>query len=225
MPHVMDALFPYAEGAARRHLLYRLPTAPAPRRLLLAYADRADKAIASEWEGPVEVIDGSKLKGYGRHHAAGFDAIALPGLLDSAPAPPADLLRAAHHLLVPGGIVVGHVEHLLAWRRIATPRGVLRWALSVGGRNGVGTAARCLRELARAGFTSCECYFVSPHIDAPMSLVPGHDGSARAQFLRALRIAPHHHGHLSYRLRWVWTALGLGGMQRPHLFFWANKPC
>lgn len=221
----MDVQYPYANGLARQHLLYRLAAVPAPRRLLLVYAERTDKSIASSWDGPAEVIAGPKLISFAKRDETGFDAVALPQVLGSPPAPANEILQAAHRLLAPGGFVIGHVEHLLALRRLASVGGLCRWALSASGRNGIGTPARCLRELARAGFTQAECYYVYPSIDAPLALIPCHHGPARQQFLRAIRSSPNQYGRLSYLLRLMAASVGLGGMQQPQLFFWAGKPC
>jgi hypothetical protein len=221
----MDVQYPYADGLARQHLLYRLPAVPAPRRLLLAYGDRAHKSIANGWDGPVEVIAGVKLVAYAKHHTAKFDAIALPQVLGTGSVAAAQTLRAAHHLLVPGGAVIGHVDHLAAWRRLASLGGLGRWLRSATGRAVVGTPAHCLLELARAGFERRECYYVHPHIDSPLSLIPCHQGSARYHFVRAVRLAPNLHGRAGYLVRLAVARLGLGGAQQPQLFFWASKPC
>jgi hypothetical protein len=221
----MDVQYPYADGAARQRLLYRLPPVPSPRRLLLVFVEREDKAIAREWEGPVSAIDSTKLIGFAKRHEGQFDAVALPRVLGRPVAETRKLLAAAHQLLAPQGTVIGHVDHLFALRRLATPSGLGRWLRSTTGRAGIGTAGRCLDELRGSGFEAAECYYVHPHINSPMSLIPCHHGTPRRQMMRAIRTSPNQYGRLSYAARLLAASVGVGSLQQPHLFFWASKPC
>ena len=221
----MDVQYPYAEGAARQRLLYRLPPAPAPRRLILAFVDRDDKSIAADWDGPVSAIDSTKLIGFAKRHEGQFDAVALPRVLGAPVAGTRNLLAAACQLLSPRGVVVGHVDHLFALRRLLSVSGAARWLRSASGGAGIGTVARCLDDLRRSGFEKAECYYVHPHIESPMSLIPGHQGTPRRQMIRAIRTAPNLYGRASYTLRLAAASVGLGSLQQPHLFFWASKPC
>lgn len=221
----MDVEYPFASAVSRRQLLYRLPTAPAPRRLLLV-ADRADADdYIHGWGGPVTAWTRAQV------HAAGagarFDAVALPGVLGArmAPSGNAGLLAAVQRLLVPDGVVVGHVDHLLALRRLATPGGLARLVGAVARPGVVGTAAACTRALQRAGFVQPQCYYVQPSLSAPMGLIPCDRAAARAQFLRAAWSAQDQYSRPAFAARLLVATVGLGGLQQRELFFWATKPC
>ena len=57
----MDVEYPYAEGLSRQQLLYRLPFAPEPRRLLVVSDTPRDALISGGWGGPVTVLTTSQL--------------------------------------------------------------------------------------------------------------------------------------------------------------------
>lgn len=221
----MDVEYPFATELSRRQLLYRLPTAPAPRRLLLV-ADRDDPHdLAHGWGGPVTAWTRAQVQAAGA--GVRFDAVALPGVLGARTATPgtADLLAAVQRLLVPGGVVVGHVDHLLALRRLATPGGLARLVGAIASPGVVGTAAACTRALQRAGFVQPQCYYVQPSLSAPMGLIPCDRAAARAQFLRAVWSAQDQYSRPAFAARLLVATLGLGGLQQQELFFWATKPC
>lgn len=223
----MDVEYPFASAQSRRQLLYRLPTAPAPRRLLLV-ADRADPDdFIHGWGGPVTAWTRAQVQADGAAAGARFDAVALPGVLGARTATPGttDLLAAVQRLLVPGGVVVGHVDHLLALRRLATPGGLARLVGAMARPGVVGTAAACTRALQRAGFVQPQCYYVQPSLSAPMGLIPCDRAAARAQFLRAVWSAQDQHSRPAFAARLLVATLGLGGLQQQELFFWATKPC
>jgi hypothetical protein len=222
---------PYAGGLSRRQLLYRLPPTPQPRRLLVV-SDAADgDLIHGGWGGPVTVltssgVDAALAQGEGR-----FDVVAMPWVLGSNASPEfrradaAQLLCSAHRLLVPGGVVVGHVENTCTLRRLIRIRGLSEFVRAVARRDAIGSPSRCKASLLGAGFTEPECYYVQPNIESPMSLVPCEPSPARAHFLRTIRSAQGHYSSPAYALRLLVALLGLGGMQQPQLFFWATKPC
>lgn len=192
---------------------------------MLVFLERSDKALAAAWDGPVVALAAPRLKAYAKRHAPAFEVIALPQVLAESEASVAELLGAAFRLLTPGGVVVGHVDHLFTLGRVTRPSGLLRWALSASGRGGMGTPGRCLRELARAGFVLPECYYIYPGIESPMSLMPCRQGAEWRQFVRAIRRAPNMYSELGYRLRLAAVSLGFGALQPPQLFFWACRPC
>jgi hypothetical protein len=222
----MDVAYPYAEDASRRQLLYRLPSAPLPRRLLIVGGD-AD-LVGPGWGGPVSTATPEQLVTLPGDRPAAFEAVALPMVLGlpRRPGPgPAQQLGGAWRRLVPGGVVVGHVAQRLTLRRMARVGGMVAAAQSMGGTGALGSADDCTAALRRAGFVDPECYYVVPGLDAPMGLIPCHAAAARAQFLRATRASQGHFHPLAYAARLLLAHLGLGGMQQSHLFFWARKPC
>jgi hypothetical protein len=227
----MDVDYPFATPLSRRQLLYRLPTTPAPGRLLIVSGFADGEQIGSGWTGAVVTLDSSQLEAALAQSRARFDAVALPGLLSALAAPlrsgatAGQLLRMAHAFLVPGGVVVGHLENAFALRRAASLRGLaplVRAALRPGV---VGSAQACTRALVRAGFVEPECYYVQPSLAAPMGLIPCDPVPARAQFLRAVRSAQGNYSRPAFVARLLIAHLGLGGMQQQELFFWARTPC
>ncbi len=222
----MDIDFPFAEDKSRQQLLYRLPTAPAPRRLLLVGND--PDGIARGWDGPVTTVAVVDLADAASPDGADFDAVALPGLTDMVAAGGTGALRLladARRRLVPGGLVIGHLEHALTLRRLARPRQVAAILASLVGGGLIGSAAGCRKALLQSGFVEPECYYVVPSFDAPMGLIPCHPVAARAWFLRAVRAAEGHFSAPAYASRLLLAFMGLGGHQQGQLFFWARKTC
>ena len=224
----MDVAYPYADGLSRRQLLYRLPTAPQPGRLLLISGDVDSDLIGESWGGPVTVMARAGLDLACMQGRSRFDTVALPWItgLDSATSRAAlEALRLAFTLLVPGGVVVGHLHHLHTLRRLVTARGVGEMLATLAHRSSMGSAAGCGAALLRAGYIQPECWYVQPSIESPMGLIPSDPVAARAHFLRAIRSARGHYSRPAYAARLMVAALGLGGMQQSELFFWATKPC
>lgn len=224
----MDVAYPYADSLSRRQLLYRLPAAPEPRRLLLVSADAHSQLIAAAWGGPVTVWAGPELDAACLQQGACFDALALPwttGLRPVADGRALRLLQQAHQLLVPGGVVVGHLHNLHTLRRIVTARGLAQMVATWMRPGAMGSVAACDTALRRAGFVDPECWYVQPSIDSPMGLIPCDPVAARSHFLRSIRSAQGHYSRPAYVARLLVATLGLGGMQQPELFFWATKPC
>lgn len=219
----MDVEYPYADGLSRRQLLYRLPSTPEPRRLLLVSDDGQSDLIGGGWGGPVTVVTRATLGAKVGRDAAQFDAVAMPWI--SASGDSTALLRSATHFLVPGGVVVGHLENLRTVRRLASMRGLTAFAGAVRDRRLIGSPRACRNTLLAAGFIDPECYFVQPSIEAPMGLIPCAPVPARAHFLRAIRTMRGSYGRSAYAIRLLAAFVGLGGMQQPELFFWAKKPC
>lgn len=223
----MDVQYPYAEGLSRRQLLYRLPGAPAPRRLLVVHSGTGEGAlIGGGWGAPVTVVAASELQALAAQGDVRFDAVALPAVLSAGQLQPgAVVLTLAHGLLVPGGVVIGHLEHGCALRRWASLAGLRAVAGALLGTQGLGSPGQCQGALQRAGFSDPTCFFVQPHIGDPMGLIPSDTVAARAHFLRSVRSSRHLYGRLGYALRLVLAAAGLGGTLQPELFFWARRPC
>ncbi len=233
----MDIQYPYAANAARLQLLYRLPTAPTPQRLLIVSANDSAASVGQGWPGDVTVVALAaidKVLGGGQ---ARFDAVALPSVLGvlgignialsgtGRRLHNSQLLAQVAGLLVPGGTLVGHMAHGWALRSIAKAQGLRDVVAARFEPDAICRPADCLRVLARAGFNSTECFYIQPSVDAPMGLIPGQRRAARAQFLRAIRSARSGYSVSGYAFRLAMASLGLGGMFQSQLFFWARKPC
>jgi len=227
----MDLRHPYSDPSARVQLLYRLPTAPAPRRLLVvAESPELRSEVAAGWgSGEVMACDSAGFLRLATERSDCFDAVALPSTLSARAASRGirngHLLRAACRLLTPGGVVVGHLEHARALRRLKRPSAVVQLIAAAFDGDAICGPTGCCRLLRQAGLAAGECYYVQPHMHSPMGLVPSEAAAARAHFLRAVRSARHHwraSGHV-VRLALCWA--GLGGMLQGELFFWARRPC
>ncbi len=221
----MDVQFPYADGWSRRQLLYRLPSAPAPRRLLIVCTDAEHARIGEGWGAPVRVIAPSTLAAERSLGPSRFDVVALPALLDRpASIDVAGVMASARHLLAPGGVVVGHVAHALALRTLLTFGGVADALAALLQRQAIDRASSCHRCLLGAGFVAPQCFYVQPAIDDPMGLIPVQGPAARAHFVQAVRSARELHQPLAHALRLLMARCGLGGMMQAQLFFWARQP-
>lgn len=227
----MDAEYPFATALSRRQLLYRLPSTPTPGRLLIVSGIAEGEQIVGAWNGPVVAQQSSQLEAALAQGGARFDAVALPGLLGVQAAPlrsgasAEHLLRTALALLVPDGVVMGHLENAYALRRVASLRGFAQLVRSAIRPGEVTGARACVRALVRTGFVAPECYYVQPSLSAPMGLIPCDAVPARAQFLRSLWFAQGNYSRPAFAARLVIAHLGLGGLQQQELFFWARKPC
>ncbi len=77
----MDIEYPYAANADRLRLLYRLPTAPAPQRLLIVAANGSGASVGQGWPGDVTVVALAAIDTVLAGGPARFDAVALPSIL------------------------------------------------------------------------------------------------------------------------------------------------
>ena len=153
----------------------------------------------------------------GVHHAWAADGPHLVGNQQ--------LLEAAWRWLAPGGAVVGHLPHGRALRRVLRPRAWPELLRAVARQDAITGPVQALQRLHAAGFSAPQCFYVQPSIASPMALVPCQPQAAKAHFLRAIRAARSHHGHLGQGLRLLLAQLGLAGMLQGDLLFWAHKPC
>lgn len=221
----MDVQYPYADGWSRLQLLYRLPTAPAPRRLLIVCADASQAQVGDGWGSPVKVIDPSALQAEVEQGPARYEVVALPAMLDGCSAAEVgQVMAAARALLSPGGVLVGHVRHALALRRMLSLPGLLAALAALLRRPCIGRAGGCQRSLSHAGFASVQCFYVQPDIESPMGLIPVQPAAARAHFLRSVRSAQDLHGRWGHIARLLVARSGLGGLMQSHLFYWARQP-
>lgn len=220
----MDVHYPYAEGIARLRLLYRLPLPLSTSRLIQVCEGGAPVSV---WAGSVERVSVEALLRGAVEVQPGVDAVALPGTWDIARTgvDAAAVLFAAHRLLRPGGVVLGHCENVLALRALCSMAGWHRLLRSALGRGHAATARGYMRTMAVAGFESVECSFVQPHLADPMGLIPTDTAAARAQFLRVTRAERGHFNAAAYAARIGLAWAGLGGVQQGHLFFWGYKAC
>ena len=163
-----------------------------------------------------------------------FDAVALPGSLmcaddagglDGPSASPEQVLRLAHSALRPGGVVVGHIDHLLSAHGL---RNTLQGRVGLGSwlrYRGLISGRRCRQTLLRSGFAVPECFYVEPQIEAPMAVVPVHPLAAKSHFLRSIRRTRGQYSMTGFALRMALAGARLGGILQPDLFFWAQRPC
>ncbi|MCA0240635.1 MAG: hypothetical protein LCI02_07210 [Proteobacteria bacterium] len=221
----MDVQFPYADGGSRRRLLYRLPSTPAPRRLLIVCTDAEQARIGDDWGAPVQVLAPSALAAERQQGPARFDAVALPALLDRPSAvDTGELLASVRYLLAPAGVVVGHVAHALALRSMASPRGMAGALAALLQPQAIDRAGGCRRRLLGAGFVAPQCFYVQPAIEDPMGLIPAQGPAARAHFVQSVRSTRELHHVLGHVPRLLMAHGGLGGMMQAQLFFWARRP-
>lgn len=225
---------PFATGADRLRLLYRLPIAqPSDRVLVIGSRDEAQEVYPPD--RPLLQIWDPTLHGAAAPVAdASFDVVALPGSVRplgqathgrGAPFSPQDRLAVALRALKPGGRLVGHMEPTLAAASLKAvarqptllPAWVRSWPW--------GTALRCRHALSVAGFADVECYHVEPRIGAPTALIASHPAAARRHFTRATfrNRALYSRGGFLARLGVAW--LGLGGLLQAQVYFLARKPC
>jgi len=224
----VDSRPPFATGEQRLRLLYRLPLSDGDNRILVvgsgADADSVFDPTVSQ--AKVDVIaPGNPLV------ASGFDVVALPGCLTrggeahSAPVPPERLLELAFSALRPGGLVVGHLDHLLSvhgLRRMRQgPFAIGTWFRC----RGLVSGRKCREALVQAGFAELDCFYVEPRIEAPMALIPVHPQAATRHFLSAIRRTRGQYSALGFGLRMALARARLGGILQPHLLFWARRPC
>ena len=226
----MDVQYPYASAQARLQLLYCLPTAPAPNRLVIVSGGDSSALPDDGWPGPVRRVDLSALRTAPVDAGLRADVLALPGVL-GLPASRAAfgdnvaMLTAAARWLAPGGLVVGHVSQLRAFRSMARPGGLAALAVAALRPAAITGPTRCLRALQLAGLHAGQCFYVQPSIGEPMGLVPVQQDAARAHFVRAVRSAAPNHSTLGHALRLALALGGLGGLMQEHLFFWAEAAC
>jgi hypothetical protein len=227
---LLDSRPPYASGEQRLRLLYRLAMTGQEQRVLVIGTPAAATA-AFELDAMGRACDvvppGAAVA------TSAFDAVALPGglmdLLGQRPpqdqAPAAVMLRQALDAVRPGGIVVGHFDHLSSAHGLRrTLRGQLPLGTWIKGR-ALMSGARCLQTLKSHGFAQAECFYVEPQISAPMALIPVHPLAARGHFLRAIRRTRGQYSSLGFAARMALAACGLGGALQPQLFFWARRAC
>lgn len=226
----MDSGPPFAADDARLGLLYRLPLTGSERDILVIALDAETAAVIGRAQAGLElhrVAPGEPAP------AKAFDVVVLPGSLTAAAGeagppptrPPATLLAEAFAAVRPGGVVVGHLDHLSALRtlgRLLRERGLVRRWMA---HRGVISGRGCRQSLLRCGFVEPECFYVEPRIGSPLALVPIHRQAARLHFLRAVRRTRREYHPAGYALRLAMAAMGLGGLLQPHLFFWARRPC
>ena len=226
----MDSRLPFALGEDRLRLLYRLPLSGKEESILVLSADPADDPSIGWSDQRVESGTVTQLLGTRERPAKRFDALALPGTLTSSACGPSaasarDVASLAYALLKPGGVLVGHLDNVLA------PRNLKRWLTGkhpwhrVRACRGFETASCCIASLHAIGFRTAECFYVEPHIGDPMALVSSEPGSARVHFVRTVRRNSPLYSRAGYLLRASLAQARLGGLLQSHLFFWARKPC
>ena len=227
----MDTSPPYATGTQRLRLLYRFAMAGDEARVLVM-GSKVDAGMIFDLHRRglgVEVLQPGQSG-----DAIGFDLVALPGCLtgslagdhrSAAALLPDALLRRAYEALRPGGVVVGHLDHLLSLHALRrTLKGELPWT-TWSRCHQVTSGPRCLRSLDRAGFVGRECFYVEPQLFAAKALVPMDAAASRGHFVRTIRRTRGQYSNGGFWLRMTLAGMHLGRWLQPHLFFWARRPC
>lgn len=226
----MEPRLPFARGEDRLRLLYRLPLTGQEATILVLRTDGSTMVPFEVNDTRVVVRSVAESGATMESAPTRFDVVALPGTLTPTngrhgAGSARRLVSLAHTLLSPGGVVVGHLDHLASIgfiRHRLSGAGAWRHALAW---RGFETAGRCVRSIETAGFRSTECFFVEPRISDPLTLVSSEARAARAHFLWAVRRNRPLYSLCGYQLRIALAEVGLGGWLQPHLFFWARKPC
>ena len=216
---------PFAEGADRLGLLFRLPFQEGHRQVLVV-DDRTSCNGITFADSALDVVRAAAVDL--PQVDASFDVLALPDCL-TVPVAARDvaalhkLLDQAGHLLRPGGVVVGHCIHMSAlrnWRRWLIPAGAVgNWRVGLR----FGTAKRLANTLRQHGLVGAEVFYVEPGIEAPMVLIPSEPNAARAHFVRSVQRNRPLYSPLGYAVRLALAKTGWAGLLQSDLFFWAYK--
>jgi hypothetical protein len=222
----VDPRLPFARSEDRVKLLYRLPLAGTERSVLTILPNAADAAAATALHD-LECrlgIQEALLR------ADGFDAVLLPGTLTRSHVLPASLTarqlaKLAFERLNPGGLLIGHLDHVVAPRHLARWASTgMAWRQALAWR-GFWSTTLCRRSLSQVGFEGIECYFVEPHMHDPMALVSSVPAAAQMHFERTIRRNRPLYSGAGYWARIALAKAGWAGLLQPHLFFWARRPC
>jgi hypothetical protein len=222
----VDPRLPFARSEDRIKLLYRLPLSGNEKSVLTIVPNEADVGTAPilhDSECRLDIQE-ALLK------TDCFDAVLLPGTL-TRPHGPATYMTArqlaqmAFDRLKPGGLLIGHLDHVVAPRHLAQwATAGMAWRQALAWR-GFETTSRCKHSLASVGFVGAECYFVEPHMRDPMALVSSIPAAAQAHFDRTIRRNRPLYSGTGYRARMALGLAGWAGLLQAHLFLWARKPC
>lgn len=226
----MELSHPYESDIARFQLLYQLPLPENCRRSLII----GENAVAREvgWVGdviePMGQSDPTDL--LGDSPSDHFDAIALPGVLRPLSSrvgqtDTPNFLRQLKHKLVPGGVLIGHLNHGLFADTLVQPSNWPALLSAYADRRCPYRASRLLDLLNKAGLSDAKCFYVLPSITAPMGLIPACPELVKPYFLRSLSGARAGHAVLAYWGRRLVIEVGLASALRDTLFFWARRPC
>lgn len=222
----MDPRLPFARSEDRIKLLYRLPLAGNENSVLTIFPNGAEAGSGPrlhDLECRVGVQEALL-------ETACFDAVLMPGTLtrsqgSSMAVTGLQVAKLAFERLNPGGLLIAHLDHVVAPRHLAQwASGGMAWRQVLAWR-GFETASRCKHSLAAVGFSGAECYFVEPHMRDPMALVSSIPAAAQAHFDRTIRRNRPLYSGLGYRARVALGMAGWAGLLQAHLFLWARKPC
>lgn len=221
-----DTLPPYASGAARLGLLYRLALDALEARVLVVGArpDRCAAILSGNPAARLDVMTCGAASEPGVYDAVFMPDLSLPvegGSADAAGAP----LRTARAALRPGGVLAGHMEQLRSLRGAVDALRTGTWPIDWWRQSKWASPSRLRRALEGSGFAEVECYYVEPSIDAPTVLVPDHPAAAREHFLRAVRRTRGQYRWPGYAARLLLAQTRLGGQMQRDIYFRARRPC
>jgi SAM-dependent methyltransferase len=233
---------PYEPDAARIRALYRIPTAPAPDRVLELCVGAAPVVAASPWPhasftacdltrpmaahrtqeiGRASEVDHPAVLDY---PSASFDRIVAHRTLDALHATDPRLrergalvrfLRELASLLTPGGVLILGVQQWVPHRTAATrASGSSAGALSV-------HSAR--RSLESAGLSSVQVFSVIPSLDAPLRLISAERSLSRLGFRRELATMRTRLSLGGYLARRAAVELGVNRFLEPSLLMWGTR--
>ena len=207
---------PYEPDIARVRAMYRLPTAPAPGRVLELYVGTARVLFDGPWAGSTATLapltDPFAELPFGPD---AFDVVVLHRTLEPLLANPA--VRAPDAL---AGLF-GRIRAVLA------RNGVVAGCLHTGARRVGGyriTYRGLAAALARAGFERISTYNVLPSGDAPTRLIDTRAPLSRIGFRRELDALRAHLRWPGYLARRAVTELALSRYLEPWLAFYGRRP-
>jgi SAM-dependent methyltransferase len=232
---------PYEPDAARIRALYRIPTAPAPDRVLELCAGGPPVVAASPWPdasfttcdlGAPIAADPARDSGRASvghsvvldYPSASFDRIVAHRALDALHATDPRLrergalvrfLRELARLLTPGGVLILGVQQRVP-QRAAEP-----------GASGSGAGALSVRSARRslesAGFSSVEVFNVVPSLDAPLRLINAERSLSRLGFRRELATMRTRLSLGGYLARRAAVELCVNRFLEPSLLMWGTR--
>jgi hypothetical protein len=244
---------PYEKPVDRVRALYRLPTAPEPRRTLELCCDRRPVVVSGRAAGEDHVCcvigaaDAATFDEAAVHWLPpsgpittlplaprSFDIVVLHRTLDDLQAHVQDsprfeareFLSNVVELVVPGGLIAGCVQNTGSFRSIAR-----RWAQALylrGGGDGQGhySPNQLRGMLEEAGLANVRTFSLLPNADAPLRLIDTDAKVAELVFRQDLDAGRASMSMLSFLVKRASLALGLHRrFQAECIFFWASKPC
>jgi hypothetical protein len=236
-------LKPYEPDIARVRAMYRLPTAPAPNRVL-ELSVGAPRVLADyTWPGAGTTVCASLVAPSGRASdrrsidpraplpfaTSSFDLVVLHHTLDDLRAARPEFadagmvgafLARVGMLLAPHGVIAGCVSNRSILRRIARRREPVVASAQPADGFSYGAIGRLL---AGAGFQSVATYTVLPSADSPTQLIDTRAAASRIGFRRELDLLHARLAWTGYVARRIVVELALNRHLEPSIAFWGRR--